>query len=172
MTLVPRDSATKSRDTPRTATSSGLRSELSEKTRSQVGQYYNPIPMKLEKFTLGVGDRFGHEGCAQLKALQQAAREGVNISPVWNKSYREHSIIGTTPADTRKAADEAVRACGWSAPYYVDADHIGLKTVDLFTASSDYYTLDVADFIGAPASPQSVDAFVKSMKDFSGRLEI
>ncbi len=38
------------------------------------------------------------------------------------------------------------------ARYFVDADHIGLKTVDRFIAPSDFFTLDVADFIGKPAA--------------------
>jgi hypothetical protein len=128
--------------------------------------------MSLEKYSIGVGDRFGHEGSAQLEALQLAEREGVAISPVWNKSFREHSIIGTSPADTRSAADAAVKNRGWNHPYYVDADHIGLKTVDLFLPSSNFYTLDVADFIGKPADAQSVEAFVRSVGKFTGRLEI
>ncbi len=128
--------------------------------------------MILEKYSFGVGDRFGREGCAQLKALQRASGHGVRISPVWNKSFREHSIIGTQPADVREAADVAVKSCNWSLPYYVDADHIGLKTVDIFLGSSDYYTLDVADFIGKSAPAKSIDEFVQSMRALVGTLEI
>ena len=128
--------------------------------------------MTLEKFSVGVGDRFGHEGSAQLEALQLAEKKGVTIVPVWNKSYREHSIIGTNPADAQRAAEEAVKARSWPHSYYVDADHIGLKTVDLFLSSSNFYTLDVADFIGTPAQSQAIEAFVQSVKEFRGRLEI
>ena len=128
--------------------------------------------MLLEKYSLGVGDRFGREGCAQLQALQRALDKGVKISPVWNKSYREHSIIGTKPSDTRRAADEAVQHCKWSLPYYVDADHISLKTVDPFIESSDYYTLDVADFIGSPTDKNSIEEFVAFVHDFIGELAI
>jgi hypothetical protein len=119
--------------------------------------------MILERYSIGVGDRFGHEGAAQLRALQQAQRRGTKIVPVWNKSYREHTTIGTKPSDTRRAADDAVQECGWRDSYYVDADHIGLKTVDLFLDSSDFFTLDVADFIGKTAEEKEVDAFVRSV---------
>ena len=61
--------------------------------------------MNLPKYSIGVGDRFGLEGAAQLRALQRAASEGVRVVPVWNKSNREHSIIGTRPEDTRRAAE-------------------------------------------------------------------
>ncbi len=119
--------------------------------------------MILEQYSIGVGDRFGHEGGAQLRALQQAEKRGAKIVPVWNKSYREHTTIGTKPSDTRRAADDAVQECGWRDSYYVDADHIGLKTVDLFLDSSDFFTLDVADFIGRTAEETEVDAFVRSV---------
>jgi len=46
-------------------------------------------------------------------------------SPVWNKSNREHTIIGSQPDDVRAEADAAVAALGWSGAYYVDADHVG-----------------------------------------------
>jgi len=56
--------------------------------------------MTLSKYSIGIGDRFGRQGAAQLDALQRAQAAGVMITPVWNKSNREHQIIGTTPADT------------------------------------------------------------------------
>jgi len=124
--------------------------------------------MILEKYSIGVGDRFGHQGAAQLQALQQAHQRGAKIVPVWNKSYREHMIVGTKPGDTRIAADAAVKERGWRDSYYVDADHIGLKNVDLFLESSNFYTLDVADFIGKPAEDKEMEIFVRSMMKFVG----
>ncbi|MDP8998479.1 MAG: tagaturonate epimerase family protein [Myxococcota bacterium] len=128
--------------------------------------------MKIEKYSVGIGDRFGKEGVAQLQALQTAEQNGVSIAPVWNKSYREHSIIGTNPKDVRIEADAAVRAAGWKHPYFVDADHIGMKTVDAFLPFSNFFTLDVADFIGRPASDDAIAAFVKDMGAFRGVLRI
>ena len=71
--------------------------------------------MILGKYSFGVGDRFGYQGKAQLEAVMQAAEQGLDITPVWNKSNREHTIIGTRPSDVRKEADDAVKACGWEA---------------------------------------------------------
>lgn len=122
--------------------------------------------MILEQYSIGVGDRFAHQGAAQLCALQEAEHRGVTIVPVWNKSFREHSIVGTQPADTRAAADNAVRERGWKKAYYVDADHIGLKTVDLFIGSSNFFTLDVADYIGKAAGEKEIDGFVRSMSKY------
>jgi len=105
-------------------------------------------PLMLPKFSIGVGDRFAHQAKAQLAACVLAAEAGVEVTPVWNKSNREHMIIGTEPSQTRAAADSAVKALGWKEPYFVDADHITLETVDRFLVVCDFFTLDVADEIG------------------------
>src|SRR4051794_6231141 len=107
--------------------------------------------LKLEKYSLGVGDRFGRQAKAQLRACMLAAEDGVEIIPVWNKSNREHQIIGSDPANTRKAADVAVKELHWKKPYHVDADHIRMETVGRFLEPSDFFTIDVADTIGKPA---------------------
>jgi len=62
------------------------------------------------KYSFGVGDRFGLQGEAQLEAFCRAKAAGVDITPVWNKSKREHSTIGTAPSDVRIEADAAVPA--------------------------------------------------------------
>ncbi len=128
--------------------------------------------MKLEKYSIGIGDRFGFEGSAQLRALQLAEEQGASIVPVWNKSNREHTIIGTSPEDTRMEADKAVQTCRWKASYYVDADHIGMGTVGKFVNSSNFFTIDIADHIGKPAAGYSGSAFLKEMDRFRGTLHI
>lgn len=120
------------------------------------------------KYSIGIGDRFGRQGKAQLAALMKAAKRGVGITPVWNKSNREHTIIGTQPADVRKEADAAVQAAGWKGPYCVDADHIGLGNVDKFIDASDFFTLDVADFVGKSATAAEIDSFVDKYRDLLG----
>ena len=105
--------------------------------------------MKIGKYSFGIGDRFAHEGVNQLKALIAAEEQfGVHFVPVWNKSNREHQIIGTEPASTRAEADAAVKALGYKAQYFVDADHINMNNVDKFIEASDFFTIDVADYIG------------------------
>jgi hypothetical protein len=89
-----------------------------------------------------------------------AAEQGVDVIPVWNKSYREHSIVGSIPASARAAAEAAVLELGWSRPYFVDADHINLRSVDGFLEACDFYTIDVADAIGQPAKSEDIGAFV------------
>ena len=128
--------------------------------------------MNLEKYSIGIGDRFGRQGAAQLEALQRAQAESVAITSVWNKSNREHQIIGTKPADTRRAADQAVRARKWSGSYYVDADHIGLKNVGAFLDACDFFTLDVAESIGQTPDPTDLAAFIEAQRRFVGRLNI
>ena len=126
----------------------------------------------ISKYSVGIGDRFGLEGPAQLRAFLAAMDRGVTITPVWNKSNREHSLIGTRPEDVRAEADAAVKSCQWTGPYFVDADHIGLATVDKFLAASDFFTIDVADFIGKSASDSSIAKYTADMQSFSGVLPI
>ncbi len=128
--------------------------------------------MKFAKFTMGIGDRFAYQGKAQLRAFIQAKEMGIEIAPVWNKSFREHSIIHSEPNSVRAEADNAVKALNWQGPYFVDADHIGLKTVDGFLSASDFFTLDVADFIGKASPADDVAAFVQKNSRFSGALVI
>ena len=126
----------------------------------------------IEKFSFGVGDRFAHQGKAQLAAIMKAAEQGVEIVPVWNKSNREHQTIGSEIASCRVAADGAVAALGWTKSHYVDADHINLKIVDPFLSNSDFYTIDVADAIGTPADEAEVNAFIDSVPELIGTLNI
>lgn len=128
--------------------------------------------MQLPKYSMGVGDRFAHQAPAQLEAMQRAAARGIQIAPVWNKSHREHTIVGSSPRDVRVAADAACKARGWKAPYFVDADHIGLKNVDGFLDSSDFFTLDVADSIGVPPAADALARFVAKNQKFVGRLSL
>ena len=128
--------------------------------------------LKIEPYTLGVGDRFAHQGRAQLDALVRAREEGLEVYPVWNKSHREHTFIKTTPDHVRAEADSAVAALGWSGPYYVDADHIGLKNVDAFVSASDFFTIDVADFTGQPPEAEAEESFIKAMHGFAKSFSI
>lgn len=129
--------------------------------------------MKLGKYSFGIGDRFSHEGKAQLAALIEAAgKYPFEFVPVWNKSNREHQIIGTEPADTRREADDAVMAMGYGKPYFVDADHINMNNVDRFMDASDFFTIDVADYIGKPADADSVSKFIENNLKYAGTLSI
>ena len=123
----------------------------------------------LAKYSVGVGDRFGRQGRAQLEAFRLLAqREGVQVSPVWNKSNREHTIIGTHPDSVRAEAEAAVRDASWTYPYHVDADHISLKNVAPFIASSDFFTLDVADYIGETLDEGEIYGFISRHEDLIG----
>lgn len=126
----------------------------------------------LPKYSIGVGDRFAHQARAQLAACVIAAEKGVHVIPVWNKSNREHNIIGSDPSGTRAAADVAVESLHWTRPYFVDADHINLTTVDRFVEPCDFFTIDVADLIGKPADSASIERFVSAHSELIGDIEI
>ena len=126
----------------------------------------------LEKFSLGVGDRFAHQAKPQLAACMKAAERGFTVVPVWNKSNREHKIVGSDPTQTRAAADAAVDQLGWKHSWYLDADHINLETVDRFLSPCDFFTLDVADAIGKRPKPGTVEAFLSRHHELVGRIEV
>ena len=124
------------------------------------------------RFTFGVGDRFARGAVAQLRAFIAARDLGIDIIPVWNKSNREHNIIGSQPQSTRDAADAAIRELGWQGEYLLDADHINLSTVDRFIAPCDFFTLDVAEDIGKPADPADAAAFIDRHPELIGSVAI
>lgn len=128
--------------------------------------------LEIEKFSLGVGDRFAHQAKAQLLACKLVADQGVTVVPVWNKSNREHNFIGSDPSSVLAAAKEAVTALDWKHGWHVDADHIGLQTVDRFLPHSDFFTLDVADFIGKPVPAEDVEAFLSRHPELVGTINL
>ena len=125
--------------------------------------------LKLEKYSIGVGDRFAHQAKAQLKACQMLLEQGVEVVPVWNKSNREHAFIGSEPPSVKKAAQQAVDTLGWQHGWHVDADHIGIDTVDRYLQCSDFFTIDVADFIGKDAPVTVVEDFLRAAGEAKGR---
>jgi hypothetical protein len=128
--------------------------------------------LELGRFSLGMGDRFGHQAQAQLQACVLAAKCDVIITPVWNKSNREHLIIGSEPASVRAAAEAAVQKLAWHRPFFVDADHIRLETLDHFLAPSNFFTIDVADSIGALAEPGAVHEFCRRHPEFAAGIDV
>ena len=128
--------------------------------------------MKLGKFSIGTGDRFSHQGVAQLRAIVKANQSGLDISPVWNKSNREHQYVHSQPTDVRIEADAAVKALGFKGKYFVDADHINLGNVGPFVETANFFTLDVAAFIGKESKEEDITAFVASCEKYVGKLAI
>lgn len=128
--------------------------------------------MELGKYSFGTGDRFAHQGEAQLQGSILAKEAGVELTHVWNKSFREHKTVKSDPSSVREEADAAVKALSWNGQYLVDADHINMDTVDGFVAYSDFFTLDVADYIGKEVSKVEIDEFVRKYSIYKGELRI
>ncbi|MBT6462434.1 MAG: hypothetical protein HOK49_07845, partial [Opitutae bacterium] len=128
--------------------------------------------LKIEKITFGMGDRFAHQAKAQLQACIQASDKGANVTPVWNKSHREHSIVGSQPPSVLAAAEIAIRELGWTQPFYIDADHINIDIVDGYTSCSNFFTIDVADSIGKPTDSNQLEAFLNRHPELIGSIEV
>src|ERR1700743_1424461 len=128
--------------------------------------------LRLPKYSVGVGARCAHQAKAQLAGCIKAKDAGIEVAPVWNKSNREHTIIGSEPKDTRAAADAAVKALSWKTPYFLDADHINLTNVERFIAPCDFFTIDVREKSATPAKREDVDAFVARHAELLGEVRI
>ena len=128
--------------------------------------------LTLEKYTIGVGDRFAHQAKAQLQACVKLAENGIDVIPVWNKSNREHSFIGSEPQSVFDSAQAAVEALGWERGWHVDADHINMDTVDKYLDCSDFFTIDVADSIGQAPEGDAVETFVEKHPELVGSVSI
>ena len=129
--------------------------------------------MLLGKYSFGIGDRFAQQGEAQLRALMRASAEtGVEIVPVWNKSNREHLIVHSEPEGVRREGEDAVAALGYKGQWFTDADHINMTNVDRFIESSDFFTIDVADFIGRRDTDEAIEDFADRHSDLSSDAAI
>jgi hypothetical protein len=128
--------------------------------------------MKLNKYSFGIGDRFARQGHAQIMAFQKSLDNNIVITPVWNKSYREHKTVYSIPQSVRNEADEAVRLAGWRHDYRVDADHINITNVDEFIDSSDFFTIDVAEYINGKVEEEEIEQFIKINSKFIGEIRI
>lgn len=127
---------------------------------------------KLGKFSFGTGDRFGFEGNAQLRALMKIKEAGANVTPVWNKSNREHKTVGTSPESLRKEADEAVQNLGYRGAYFVDADHITLESLPPYVSVSDFFTIDVAGYIGKAPKVEEKRRFLAFISGYTQVLVV
>lgn len=127
----------------------------------------------LSKYSIGVGDRFGCQSIAQLRAIKRFQDEtGKHITPVWNKSFREHSIIHSTPEETSEAVSAAIKKFGWQGSWFLDADHINRKNVDGFLPYCNFFTIDIADFIGKKADEASLNKFVDDFSIYLGSFSL
>jgi len=128
--------------------------------------------MKLSKYSIGIGDRFGRSATAQLKAVMDfSADKNVTITPVWNKSFREHSLIGTAPSDTLASVKNAVTKNNYTGDYFLDADHVNINNVESFLVPCNFFTIDVADKIGVKSDIDDT-GFKGGLKNYIGKFSV
>lgn len=127
---------------------------------------------KLGKYSFGIGDRFAHQGAYQLRGFLQLAEAGMEVTPVWNKSFREHKTVNSQCSSVREEADRAVEKLKWRRDYLVDADHVTLETVGEFISYSDFFTIDVANKINLKLDEQERKSFIEKFSNFKGHITI
>ena len=60
----------------------------------------------------------------------------------------------------------------FNGQYFVDADHINLETVVPYIKVSDFFTLDVASFIGKESKQEDIVDFIASCDKYMGKLHV
>jgi hypothetical protein len=127
--------------------------------------------LRLNKYSVGSGTGSRTRPKRSCRLACRLWRNGVEVIPVWNKSNREHTIIGSEPSSVRQAADAAVKALHWKLPYFCDADHITLQTVGRFLdrAISTPSTWPTSSASRAGRRPRN---FVKRHPELLGRIPL
>jgi len=118
--------------------------------------------LTLGKYSVGIGTGLRSKAKRSCSLLAGFAKR-VEVIPVWNKSNREHTIIGSEPSSVRQAADAPVKRCIGKSRI-LRCRHITLQTVERFLAPCDFYTIDVADSIGQSSSATSIESFVNDTR--------
>ncbi|WBL23347.1 tagaturonate epimerase family protein [Zunongwangia sp. HRR-M8] len=126
----------------------------------------------LNKYSFGTGDRFGKEGEAQLAAIIQLEKDEVLVTPVWNKSNREHETVKSKPQEVLEEAKKATKSLNFSRDYCIDADHINLETVAPYLEYSNFFTIDVAKFINKKASSEEITEFTSFFQQYLSAFKI
>ena len=81
------------------------------------------INVKIEKYAFGTGDRFAHQGRAQLQAILKAREAGVDVHPVWNKSNRVMAWSSARYANALRHVESSPEY----NPYFRQLLHVGFK---------------------------------------------
>ena len=128
--------------------------------------------LTLNKYSFGFGDRFSLHSNAFFNALKQAHDNGIQITPIWNKSIREYSILGDKPAQIKSKVDVLMKQHDWCKKYIIDADHINNENLDEFIDYCDYFTIDVSVYIRKLAHYDEMDSFIKYNQKYIGRMNV
>ena len=141
--------------------------------RSEKVERMGSSNLKLSRYSIGTGDRFAHQAKAQLQACVQALEKGIEVdSGLEQIEPRTHHHWLRTSVGSAGCGRSGEGALTGTIHISCDADHITLQTVSRFLSACDFYTIDVADFIGMPASPADIESFVKRHPELLGRIRL
>jgi hypothetical protein len=128
--------------------------------------------LTLGKYSMGIGDKFGKQSRAQLLAFEMASFAGVEITPVWNKSAREHQITGTTPLMTREAAEKAVSTIKWDKPYFLNAEGFSSANIHNFIDDCNFFTIDASLFASNTITEKELNDFISNFAQFLDQIKV
>ncbi|MEM1136489.1 MAG: tagaturonate epimerase family protein, partial [Bacteroidota bacterium] len=111
----------------------------------------------LDKYSFGFGDRFSLHREAFLLALKKVNEQGIEVTPIWNKSYYEYINIGDNITEVKEDIDHVTAKNPWCKKYYIDADHINIENVSSFIEDCNYFTIDVSAYIRKLAHYDEMD---------------
>ncbi|MEA5048103.1 MAG: tagaturonate epimerase family protein [Eubacteriales bacterium] len=116
---------------------------------NRILSFTSPSPLGRDTTSIGLGDRLGVVGAAQLKAIDNTCMKPV----LSQQSMREMNLTGRTFDDVIDAASWSVFRYGWKSGWAADGDH--LKRIDDIRAAvhagCTMITLDCSDELGKPS---------------------
>jgi hypothetical protein len=128
--------------------------------------------LEIPKYSFALGDSFAGQVQPQLLAFVHAARQGIDVVPVWSMSRRQRLVAGATPSSIRSEVDAAVESTGWAGRRFIGSGRVGIATVDPLLRCCDWFTLDVAHLPNRTASVTSIGDFVERHSCLIGSVRI
>jgi tagaturonate epimerase len=121
--------------------------------------WLNPQPLGLCA-SVGFGDRLGLATPGHIRALVDAAQQGIVVAPIFaQQSVRENNRTHRTPQQVLDDAMWGVFQTGWRQPWGADADHLK-TTADMDTfieAGYPFFTIDPGEHVDNAAQTDPVD---------------
>lgn len=128
--------------------------------------------LALGKYSIGFNNSITHPEIAQLAAIQLATNNGIQITPVWNKTYTEHLQTKSTAAEFQNYIEESRKQANWKADYFIDSENITNENIEFFLPHCNYFTFSISDFISNKPTDDKINKLHKLANTFFGTIVI